>query len=158
MFQVQDTSESLINKSDATIGNTFETKKITQLPIEGRNVANLLSLQTGVTRDVYVGDPRANQASITLDGVDINERENGLTLVPVTFPYSVSGAALGSIPITIELTNSPDWISLRLLLETHAKHTDYRITIRTTDGRPITSADWIEPLTPNQTVSRLPCS
>ena len=42
-------AEAPINTSDATIGNTFTNKHISQLPLEARNVAGLLSLQPGVT-------------------------------------------------------------------------------------------------------------
>ena len=38
-----------VNTTDATIGNAFGTKPITQLPFEGRNVVGLLSLQPGVS-------------------------------------------------------------------------------------------------------------
>ncbi len=40
-------SEVLVNRDDGTLGNNFVTKQITQLPLEGRNVTNLLSLQPG---------------------------------------------------------------------------------------------------------------
>jgi hypothetical protein len=33
---------------------------------------------------------------------------------------------------------------------------DYRITIETADGRPVTSVDWSEPVTPNQTIMDTP--
>src|SRR5215475_12228526 len=39
-----------INRTDASIGNTFNENQIRQLPIEGRNVVDLLSLQPGVTK------------------------------------------------------------------------------------------------------------
>ena len=39
-----------INTSDATIGNTFESRRITDLPLNANNVVGLLSLQPGVTR------------------------------------------------------------------------------------------------------------
>lgn len=39
------TAEALqVNTTDATIGNSFGTKPILQLPFEGRNVVGLLSL------------------------------------------------------------------------------------------------------------------
>ena len=38
-------SEVLLNKQDATIGNTFSSQQITQLPLESRNVVALLSLR-----------------------------------------------------------------------------------------------------------------
>ena len=70
-------SEVLLNKQDATIGNTFSSQQITQLPLESRNVVALLSLQPGVTPDGYVAGSRADQDNVTLDGVDVNEQQSG---------------------------------------------------------------------------------
>ncbi len=67
--------EQLVNKEDATLGNVITAKQIAQLPILGRSVPNLLTLQPGVTRDGYVAGSRADQSNITLDGVDINEQQ-----------------------------------------------------------------------------------
>lgn len=74
-------SEVLLNTQDATIGNTFSAVQITQLPLESRNVVALLSLQPGVTPDGYVAGSRADQANVTLDGVDVNEQQSGLNNV-----------------------------------------------------------------------------
>jgi hypothetical protein len=68
-------SEALVNKEDGTLGNVFVNQQITQLPILGRSVPSLLTLQPGVTRDGYVNGARADQSNITLDGVDINEQQ-----------------------------------------------------------------------------------
>src|SRR5205085_10284023 len=65
-----------INTTDATIGNTFESRRITELPLNANNVVGLLSLQPGVTRTGYVNGGRADQSNITLDGVDVNEQQN----------------------------------------------------------------------------------
>ena len=70
-----------INTSDATIGNTFESRRITELPLNAGNVVGLLSLQPGVTRTGYVNGGRSDQANITLDGVDVNEQQTGLDVV-----------------------------------------------------------------------------
>ena len=74
-------AESPINTADATIGNTFESRRITELPLNANNVVGLLSLQPGVTRTGYVNGGRADQANITLDGVDVNEQQSGLDIV-----------------------------------------------------------------------------
>jgi hypothetical protein len=74
-------AEAPINTSDATIGNTFESKRITELPLNANNVVGLLSLQPGVTRTGFVNGGRSDQANITLDGVDVNEQQNGLDVV-----------------------------------------------------------------------------
>lgn len=67
-----------LNTSDATIGNSFERKQIVDLPLNANNVVGLLSLQPGVTRTGYVNGGRADQANVTLDGVDVNEQQRGL--------------------------------------------------------------------------------
>ncbi|MEJ7711782.1 MAG: hypothetical protein WKF84_18425 [Pyrinomonadaceae bacterium] len=72
------TGEVLLNTQDASLGNNFESQQITQLPLESRNVVQLLSLQPGVTPDGYVTGSRADQANITLDGVDVNEQQRGI--------------------------------------------------------------------------------
>ena len=69
-------NEVLLNTQDASLGNNFVSQQIGQLPLEGRNVAALLTLQPGVTRDGYVAGARADQANVTLDGVDINEQQS----------------------------------------------------------------------------------
>jgi carboxypeptidase family protein len=71
-------ADVLLNKQDATIGNNFQNVQITQLPLESRNVVALLSLQPGVTPDGTVTGSRADQANITLDGIDVNEQQTGL--------------------------------------------------------------------------------
>ncbi|HXG67148.1 MAG TPA: TonB-dependent receptor [Blastocatellia bacterium] len=71
-------AEVLLNKQDATIGNNFVSQQIAQLPLESRNIVQLLSLQPGVTPEGYVAGSRADQANITLDGVDVNEQQRGI--------------------------------------------------------------------------------
>lgn len=82
-----------VNTSDATMGNAFDNKQIEELPFEGRNPVEMLSLQAGVTytnptsgtavnnlvdtRSGAVNGGRSDQANITLDGVDNNDQENG---------------------------------------------------------------------------------
>jgi len=69
-------TEAVVNTQDASIGNTFISSQITQLPLEARNVTALLTLQPGVTREGYVAGARSDQANVTLDGVDINEAQS----------------------------------------------------------------------------------
>ena len=73
--------EAPINTTDATIGNTFDSRRISELPLNARNVVGLLSLQPGVTQTGYVNGGRADQANVTLDGVDVNEQQRGLDVV-----------------------------------------------------------------------------
>ena len=68
-------SEALINTQDASLGNNFQSRQITQLPLEARDVTSLLTLQPGSTREGYVARARADQSNVTLDGVDINEAQ-----------------------------------------------------------------------------------
>ena len=67
----------LINTQDASLGNVFDSNQISQLPLEGRNIADLLSLQPGATQEGYVTGSRADQSNVTLDGVDINNAQTG---------------------------------------------------------------------------------
>lgn len=73
--------EVLLNTQDAALGNNFTSQQISQLPLESRNVVELLSLQAGVTQEGYVTGSRADQANVTLDGVDVNEQQTGLDVV-----------------------------------------------------------------------------
>ncbi len=79
-----------VNTVDASLGNAVGTRAILQLPIEGRNVVDLLSLQPGVafirdTPELFYDDMRngavnggkSDQANITLDGVDVNDQQEG---------------------------------------------------------------------------------
>ncbi len=72
-----------INTQDATLGNNIENQQINALPLEGRNVLSLLTLQPGVTPDGYVAGARSDQSNITLDGVDINEAQTSDIASPV---------------------------------------------------------------------------
>jgi len=95
----------LLNTTDATLGNTFDEKQVLQLPIESRNVVDLLSLQAGVvftsnradinvtcapsantacdTRSGAVNGARSDQSNVTLDGVDVNDQVNGYAFTSV---------------------------------------------------------------------------
>jgi hypothetical protein len=83
--------DALVNTQDASLGNNFISAQITQLPLEARNVGDLLSLQPGSTREGYVTGARADQSNITLDGVDINNAQTGNAEVPRTTNTLVIG-------------------------------------------------------------------
>jgi hypothetical protein len=72
-----DSIESIVNTQDASLGNNFESRQIAELPADLRRVADLLNLQPGVTREGYVAGSRSDQANVLLDGVDINDQQNG---------------------------------------------------------------------------------
>ncbi|CAN5219343.1 hypothetical protein BH20ACI2_BH20ACI2_22690 [soil metagenome] len=74
---------SIVNTQDASLGNNFVSQQILQLPLNARNVTNLLSLQAGVTPDGSVMGGRSDQANITLDGVDVNNQQQGFAFSPV---------------------------------------------------------------------------
>ncbi|HUA14407.1 MAG TPA: carboxypeptidase-like regulatory domain-containing protein [Verrucomicrobiae bacterium] len=81
----------MVNTTDATLGNNFNARQLTDLPAEGRDPAAILSLQPGV---VYIGSTtndqqnndsrggavngaRSDQSNITLDGLDDNDQLEG---------------------------------------------------------------------------------
>ena len=90
-----------LNMVDASIGNSFNESQVSQIPLEGRNVPDLLTLQAGVaytgnrpdidkdqdTRNGSVNGARSDQSNITLDGVDVNDQSNGYaftSVLPIT--------------------------------------------------------------------------
>ena len=85
----------MLNTTDATLGNSFNTAQVEQLPIEARNVVELLSLQPGVsfvgnrvdptkdTRSGAVNGARSDQSNVSLDGVDVNDQNNGFAFQSV---------------------------------------------------------------------------
>lgn len=100
------TSEApALNMVDASIGNPFNETQVKEIPIDGRNVPDLLSLQAGVaytgnredmedpkvkdqdTRNGSVNGARSDQSNITLDGVDVNDQSAGYaftSVLPIT--------------------------------------------------------------------------
>ena len=92
---------ALVNTTDASLGIAFNENQIKQLPLEGRNIPDLLTLQAGVvytgnrsdintnndTRSGSVNGARSDQTNLTLDGVDANDQVNGsafTSVLPVT--------------------------------------------------------------------------
>jgi len=90
-----------LNATDASLGVAFGENQVKQLPMEGRNVPDLLSLQPGVaytgnrtdvptwdTRNGAVNGARSDQSNVTVDGVEAND---------------VGGAAFTSVlPVTLD--------------------------------------------------------
>lgn len=88
-----------LNTTDASLGAAFNENQVKQLPLEGRNIPDLLSLQAGVvytsnrpdvptfdTRSGAVNGARSDQSNVTLDGVPVNDA-NGTafnSVLPVT--------------------------------------------------------------------------
>jgi len=94
-----------LNMVDASLGNAFSETQVKELPLDGRNVPELLSLQAGVvftgntlstslaaykdqdTRNGSVNGARSDQSNITLDGVDVNDQNSGYaftSVLPIT--------------------------------------------------------------------------
>ena len=86
-----------LNTTDASIGNAVNNATIQALPMEGRNVTDLLSLQPGVlylgrqttgqqdqdSRSGSVAGARSDQTNVTLDGLDDNDQQNGYAFTGV---------------------------------------------------------------------------
>src|ERR1700722_3940003 len=84
-----------LNTTDASMGNAVNNATIEALPMEGRNVPDLLSLQPGVlylghninqsfdSRSGAVAGSRSDQGNVTLDGVDNNDQVNGYAFTGV---------------------------------------------------------------------------
>ncbi len=71
-----------LNTTDASVGNAFNENQIRQLPLEGRNVVGLLSLQPGAVfvpttytdnRQGSISGSHGDQTNVTMDGVDVND-------------------------------------------------------------------------------------
>src|SRR6201981_358357 len=89
--------EPILDLVDASIGNSFDEQQVRDIPLEGRNVPDLLSLQAGVaytgnradidknqdSRNGAVKRPRSEQSNITLDGVDVNDQSSGYAFASV---------------------------------------------------------------------------
>ena len=97
-------TQATLNTTDATLGNAFNENQVQSLPLDQRNVPDLLSLQPGVTflgrsddvngtqgvgntstdsRAGSVNGGRSDQSNITLDGVDVNDINNGYAFTSV---------------------------------------------------------------------------
>ena len=71
---------TLINTVDGSVGNAFEERKVEELPLQTRNVVELLSIQPAVTQTGEVLGARRDQNNVTLDGVDVNNNQtSGIT-------------------------------------------------------------------------------
>jgi hypothetical protein len=76
----------ILNTVDSSLGNAISEQQIRSLPIEARNVVQLLSLEPGVVfipnagandpRNGATNGARADQQTVTLDGVDVNDSQN----------------------------------------------------------------------------------
>lgn len=91
--------QATLNTTDASIGNAFNETQVKGLPLEGRNVPDLLSLQPGVaypnnrddvpafdTRKGAVNGARSDQSNVTVDGISVNDEGGAAfsSVLPVT--------------------------------------------------------------------------
>ena len=94
---IEVTSEApLVNTTDASQGNAFNSTQLASLPSEGRDPVSILSLQAGVTflgsntnfdnskpnqtadsRGGAVAGARSDQTNVTVDGLDNNDQVQG---------------------------------------------------------------------------------
>src|SRR5262249_439707 len=70
------TETATINTVDASVGNNFSERQVRQLPLQTRNVVELLSLQPGVTPTGEGLGARRDQNNVTLDGFDGNDNQD----------------------------------------------------------------------------------
>lgn len=118
--------QPMLNTTDATLGNAFSQQQIVNLPSEARNVPDLLSLQPGVTfmgrtdsdtgtqsngntggdsRSGATNGGRSDQSNMTLDGIDVNDINNGYAFTSV---LRVSQDAVGEFRVTTSNPNAQD--------------------------------------------------
>lgn len=107
-MEIVEPAAPLLNTADAALGVAFDTRQVEQLPIEGRNVAQLLSLQAGTAylgenlifdwRSGSVNGARADQSNVTLDGVDVNDQNTGS---PFTSVLRVTQDSVQEFRVTI---------------------------------------------------------
>jgi hypothetical protein len=118
--------QPVLNTTDATLGNAFDGQQIQNLPSEARNVPDLLSLQPGVTflgrtdsdtgtqsngntstdsRSGATNGGRSDQSNITLDGVDVNDINNGYAFTSV---LRVSQDAIAEFRVTTSNPNAEE--------------------------------------------------
>lgn len=72
-------TEAQLQKQDAALGNTFESKRVLLLPNISREATRLLSLQPGTTPTGEVSGARADQSTFSLDGIDVSDNVIGQT-------------------------------------------------------------------------------
>jgi len=90
-----ESSAITLDTTNASVGNSFDTNMIHELPVQVRdNVSALLAYQPGVTTAGSASDPnqsrngaitgaRTDQTNITLDGLDVNDFAGGFAFTIV---------------------------------------------------------------------------
>jgi hypothetical protein len=72
-----------VNTENASVGNPFTETQVKQIPLQTRNVVDLLGIQPGVAPTGQVSGARPDQNNVVLDGVDVNDNQgaNGFNSV-----------------------------------------------------------------------------
>ncbi len=69
-----------VDTTNATLGDVINHRSVEQLPLNGRNPLNLVTLQAGVVQtsggNVNINGSRAAATNVTIDGIDANESTN----------------------------------------------------------------------------------
>jgi hypothetical protein len=94
-----------VNTENATIGNPFTETQVRQLPLQTRNVVELLSLQPGVTPTGEVVGAKKDQNNVTLDGVDVNDNQSGIDLSgdnPTDAQRRTAGGFRAALPVPLD--------------------------------------------------------
>lgn len=110
-----------INTTDASIGTAFNENQVKQLPLESRNVPDLLTLQTGVvytgnrpdidslkdTRSGSVNGSHSDQSNVTVDGISVNDKGSYAfsSVLPVTLD------SIQEFRVTTSNANSDEGVS-----------------------------------------------
>ena len=81
-----------INTQNATIGNPFNETQIRQLPMQTRNIVDLLGMQPGVAPNGEVLGAKRDQNNVILDGVDVNDPQ----------PPSDSNGFRAALPVPLD--------------------------------------------------------
>jgi len=90
-----DVSQELLNTTDAELGTVVDTRRVLELPLNGRNATELTFLQAGAYYEVnsdgtgnklFVHGQRHRALAITLDGVDTQDNLNRASSIMVNQP------------------------------------------------------------------------
>ncbi len=143
-----------LNTSDASLGNAFSETQIKQLPIESRNVPDLLSLQAGVTytgnrtdinqdldsRSGAVNGAHSDQSNITLDGVDVNDETRGYAFTSV-LPVSLDSVQEFRVTTTNYNADSGRSSGAQIALVTKGGTNDFHGSLYEYNRNTLTSAN-----------------
>jgi hypothetical protein len=63
---------AVVNTENAAVGNPFNETQVREIPLQTRNVVQLLSVEPGVSSSGQVAGARPDQNNVMLDGADVN--------------------------------------------------------------------------------------